>query len=156
MPSNQLSEFGAALLFLLVGIVFATGALVVPRIIAPWRPNPEKNTSYECGEEPEGTAWVRFNIRFYVMGLMFLVFDVELLLLFPWAVVYAKPELLHAAPNWGLLALVEAFAFIGILALGLAYIWVRGDIDWVRPNPKIVDYPTAAPAERYSAYGQIA
>jgi NADH-quinone oxidoreductase subunit A len=155
MDGLQLSEFGKALLFVLGGFVFAAGALIVPSLIAPRRPNPEKLTSYECGEEPEGSAWVRFNVRFYVMGLMFLVFDVELLVLFPWAVVYADQALLAAAPGWGLFALIEAFVFIAILAIGLAWIWQRGDIDWIRPTPRTTVIQTAIPDSAYAEYNII-
>lgn len=81
--------------------------------------------SYECGEIPEGSAWVQFNIRFYVIALIFLIFDVEIVFLFPWAVVYQE---------LGLLAFVEAFLFVLILVIGFIYVWVKGDLDWVKMN----------------------
>ena len=87
----------------------------------------DKLTSYECGELPEGSAWVKFNIRFYVIALVFLIFDVEIVFLFPWAVVYQE---------LGLLAFVEAFLFVLILVVGFAYVWVKGDLDWVKMNVK--------------------
>jgi NADH-quinone oxidoreductase subunit A len=150
----NLSEFGIALLYLVVGLVFVAGGLLTNWLIRPHRPNAEKGTPYECGEQPEGSAWVRFNMRFYVMGLIFLVFDVELLLLFPWATVFASVDHIRAAPSWGWVAFAEAFAFIAVLAAGLAYIWIRGDIEWVRPAPVVPQHPTPAPAEAYQALNQ--
>ena len=85
----------------------------------------DKLISYECGEIPEGSAWVQFNIRFYVIALIFLIFDVEIVFLFPWAVVYQ---------DLGLLAFIEAFIFVMILVVGFIYIWVKGDLDWVKMN----------------------
>ena len=85
----------------------------------------DKLLTYECGEIPEGSAWVQFNIRFYVIALIFLIFDVEIVFLFPWAVVYQE---------LGLLAFVEAFLFVLILVIGFIYVWVKGDLDWVKMN----------------------
>ena len=85
----------------------------------------DKLLSYECGEIPEGSAWVQFNIRFYVIALIFLIFDVEIVFLFPWAVVYQE---------LGLLAFIEAFIFVTILVVGFVYVWVKGDLDWVKMN----------------------
>jgi len=92
----------------------------------------QKNSTYECGEEAVGSAWVKFNIRFYVVALIFIIFDVEVVFLFPWATIF-KPL--------GAFALVEALVFAGILILGLAYAWVKGDLDWVRPTPNIPKMP---------------
>lgn len=128
----QLSEFGKVFLFLLVGVVFVVLGFLTSRLIRPHRPNPEKLTSYECGEEPVGTAWVQFNIRFYVVALIFIIFDVELLFLFPWATVFK---------GIGPLALIEALIFVGILVLGLAFAWVKGDLEWVVPKPHIPEMP---------------
>ena len=85
----------------------------------------DKLLSYECGEIPEGAAWVQFNIRFYVIALIFLIFDVEIVFLFPWAVVYQE---------FGLLAFIEAFIFVLILVVGFVYVWAKGDLDWVKMN----------------------
>ena len=85
----------------------------------------DKLISYECGEIPEGSAWVQFNIRFYVIALIFLIFDVEIVFLFPWAVVYQ---------DLGLLAFIEAFLFVMILIVGFVYVWAKGDLDWVKMN----------------------
>ena len=85
----------------------------------------DKLLSYECGEIPEGSAWVQFNIRFYVIALIFLIFDVEIVFLFPWAVVYQ---------DLGLLAFIEAFIFVLILVVGFVYVWAKGDLNWVKMN----------------------
>ena len=154
MPIQEVTEFGLALLFIVIGIVFAGVGLVAARIIAPRRPNALKDSAYECGEEAEGTAWVQFNIRFYAVGLIFLIFDVEVLLLYPWATALSEPALLSAAPAWGWLALVEALLFIGILALGLAYVWAKGDLDWVRPATKTPVIPSGPGLGTYAAYNQ--
>ncbi|MBX3103087.1 MAG: NADH-quinone oxidoreductase subunit A [Bacteroidetes bacterium] len=133
MPQTEISEFGKILLYLIGSTIFIAGGMLTSRLLAPRRPNPEKNAPYECGEEPLGSAWAQFNVRYYVMGLVFLVFDVEILLLFPWATAYAHP-LLKAQPGWMAFAVAEAFVFMGILALGLAYIWRKGDIRWIIPR----------------------
>jgi len=82
-----------------------------------------KLSTYECGEVPYGSSWVQFNIRFYVVALIFIIFDVEVALLYPWAVIFQR---------LGLLAFIEAFIFIVILLAGLAYLWKEGDLEWVR------------------------
>ena len=79
--------------------------------------------AYECGEEPIGDTRIKFNTRFYVIALIFLIFDVEIVFLFPWGVVYREI---------GMLAFVEMLIFIGILLVGLAYVWAKGDLEWIR------------------------
>ena len=149
-----MNEFGIAFLYLLGGVVFVLGGLITTWLLAPDRPNPEKQASYECGEEPVGSSWVRFNMRFYV--LIFLIFDVEILLLFPWARVFADKALIAAAPAWGWFVTAEAMVFVVILLLGLAYVWVRGDIDWVRPKPLPASVPASVPAEQYARFNERA
>jgi|TARA_B100000965_G_C18959858_1_gene484988 NADH-quinone oxidoreductase subunit A len=99
--------------------------LLIQKLLAPNNPNPDKLATYECGEESEGSAWVQFNIRFYVVALIFLIFDVEVVFLFPWAIVFNE---------LGLLAFVEMGIFLLILLVGLAYVWKRSDLDWVKYN----------------------
>ncbi len=107
--------------------------LVIQYIVSP-RHNKggEKLTSYECGEVPEGSAWVKFNVRFYVIALIFIIFDVEVIFLFPWAVVFQS--LIDS--NLGFLAFIEMFIFVLILIVGFAYVWVKGDLDWVKMKLK--------------------
>ena len=98
-------------------------ALILQRLVAPAKRGALKHSTYECGEEVEGSAWVQFNIRFYVIALVFLIFDVELVILFPWAVVFK---------GMGLVAFVEMLIFLFILTVGLVAVWLRGDLDWVK------------------------
>jgi NADH-quinone oxidoreductase subunit A len=96
-------------------------------VLRPVRQSDEKVTTYECGEDPVGNAWIQFNIRFYVFALIFLVFDVEAVFLLPWAVVFR---------DLGAIAYVEGLVFIGILVVALAYVWRKGDLAWVRPEDR--------------------
>jgi len=130
----QISEFGKILIFLVVGIMMVCFAFFISRLLAPKKPNPEKLTSYECGEEPTGSAWLPFNSRFYVIALVFLLFDVEMVFVFPWAIVFGSHEMNSFEPRWGALSLIEMFVFLGIMILGLAYVWVKGDLDWIKPE----------------------
>lgn len=119
----MLADFATVLVFILLGAVTVALMLGISRLLSPRNPTPVKLSTYECGEIPVGTSWVQFNIRFYVVALIFIIFDVEVALLYPWAVVFQR---------LGLLAFVEAFVFIVILLAGLAYLWKEGDLDWVR------------------------
>jgi len=135
---QTLSDFGNVFVFLLLGVVFVAGGYLTARLLRPSRPNPVKTSTYECGEEAVGSAWVKFNIRFYVVALIFIIFDVEVVFLFPWATVFRQ---------LGSFALFEALVFAGILVLGLVYAWVKGDLDWVRPTPSVPKMPEM-PSER--------
>lgn len=123
----MLTEFGGILAFFIVGAVFTAGGLIAAWLLRPHRPYPQKNSTYECGEEPVGTTRVRFNIRFYVVALIFLVFEVEVLFLFPWALVFKQ---------YGMVAFVEMLVFLGILVVGYAYVWAKGDLEWDKPAPR--------------------
>ncbi len=105
------------------GVVFA--AIFFSRLLAPHNPYLLKNSTYECGEETVGPSWIRFNSRFYVVALIFLIFDVEVLFLYPWAVNLRK---------LGLFAWIDMAIFIVILGVGLAYVWGKGDLEWIRPK----------------------
>ena len=146
---SQISEFGKILIFLITGIIMVCFTFFINRLIAPRKPNPEKLTSYECGEEPTGNAWLPFNSRFYVIALIFLLFDVEMVFIFPWAIVFGNHEMNAVDPSWGWLALIEMFVFLGILILGLAYVWVKGDLDWIKPKPVIPTTNTHIPVSFY-------
>ena len=121
------ANYTIILLFLLFGIFFGNLALGIAKLVRPNKPGGEKGVTYECGELPSGSSWVRFNIRFYLIALFFIVFDVEVIFLYPWAVVF-KP-LKDVA---GSLVFTEMALFIGILSVGLAYVWAKGDLDWVK------------------------
>jgi len=117
-------EFATILVFLVFGAIFVVLNMVaIGRLIRSKTKYTEaKSTPYECGEPTFGSAFVRFDIRFYVLALVFVLFDVEVLFLFPWAVVLKE---------LGPLAYVEGLVFVLILAVGLAYVWRKGDIDWI-------------------------
>jgi NADH-quinone oxidoreductase subunit A len=120
--------FGAAFVFLNL----AVGALARPRI-----PNPEKSAVYECGEPTIGTSWVQFDLRFYIVALVFLIFDVEVALFYPWAVAFGSAAELAArlgtdVTSLRAVALVDMLFFFGVLLVGFAYLWRFGYLDWVR------------------------
>ena len=123
--------------------------LFLSRLLSPNKPNPEKLSSYECGEEPVGSAWLPFNTRFYVIALIFLLFDVEMIFIFPWATVYANKTLIATDSRWGIFTLIEMFVFAGILILGLVYVWRKGDLEWIKPKPIIPQVNSAIPISVY-------
>lgn len=151
-PVNQryISEFGEVLLFLIGGILFLVITFLVSRLIRPNRPNEQKLSTYESGEEAIGTAWTQFNIRFYIVALIFILFEVELVFLFPWATVFARKELIQETNGlWGWFSFAEMLIFIFILALGLAYAWVNGLLNWVKPDQKPSDFKPVVPKDLY-------
>jgi len=145
----QISEFGKILIFLITGIILLCAIFFVNRLLAPHNPTPEKLTSYECGEEPTGNAWLPFNSRFYVIALIFLLFDVEMVFVFPWATVFGSHEIQAVDHRWGAFSLVEMFIFLGILIIGLGYVWVKGDLDWIKPQVIIPTVNTNIPQSLY-------
>ena len=120
-------DFGTVFFAVMLGIVMVAIPLVISWLVAPSNKTKDKLDTYECGEEAEGSAWLQFNIRFYIIALIFLIFDVEVVFLFPWAVVFKE---------MGLLALIEMGIFLLILIAGLAYVWVKSDLDWVKRKVK--------------------
>jgi NADH-quinone oxidoreductase subunit A len=167
---------GYLLLFLVVGVAFIFVHLMIGKLIRPAKPNREKQTIYECGEPTIGSAWIQFDVRFYVVALLFVIFDVEVAFFFPWAVVFGKANALanerldraqrvqltrelvppvtesplagrpaapapagreavvepQAASQLAWLAFWDIMVFFGVLLVGFAYLWRRGDLDWVR------------------------
>nr|WKN39835.1 NADH-quinone oxidoreductase subunit A [Tunicatimonas sp. TK19036] len=155
MQNTELSGFGEILLFIIGGALFVLITLLVARFIRPDRPNEEKLTTYESGEDPLGTAWGQFNPRFYIIALIFILFDVEIVFLFPWATVFGQKALIEQTGGvWGWFALVEMTIFILILALGLAYAWAKGFLDWVKPHVKVPHYNSPVPPEMYQQINQ--
>jgi len=119
-------EYGRVAFLLLFALAFPALPLVASQVfyrlrIRPENPDPVKNATYECGVESEGTAWGQFNARYYLFAIGFVIFDVEVIFLYPWAVGHAELDL-------G--SLVKAFVFIGVLAFGLAYAWRRRALEW--------------------------
>src|SRR5690242_14764723 len=107
-----MSPCAEVLLLLAVVVAFVTAVLLVSRFIRPHRPNPEKLTPYESGEQPSGTAWVQVSTRFYVIALIFLLFEVEAVFLFPWATIFANDELIRETNGvWGWFSFIEMLIF---------------------------------------------
>ncbi len=156
---------GHFLLFTVVGIVFLLGPLLLGYLVRPFAPNTEKLAAYECGEPAIGSSYVQFDLRFYVVALLFIIFDVEVAFFFPWAMVYGgamqladhrlvgeartqiSERMLNApagslsvdniissqtAYHLGVTGLFDILVFFGVLLVGFAYVWKRGDLDWVR------------------------
>jgi NADH-quinone oxidoreductase subunit A len=192
----------AILVFLGLGVFFVFIHLVIGKVIRPLRPSAEKLTIYECGEPTIGSAWIQFDLRFYVVALLFVIFDVEVVFFFPWAVVFGKANQLAmenlpverraeltdqlvpkaerslkylplqseadqvitaaAARRLALLAFIDIAVFFAVLLVGFAYLWKRGDLDWVRSTaaedtalaPEKITQP-ASPAPELAAAGRI-
>jgi NADH-quinone oxidoreductase subunit A len=124
----MLTEFGKVLLFFIIGIGLVGAAILSAMLVRPSKPNKIKQSTYECGEEPIGSPWVKFNLRFYIIALIFLIFEVEVVFLFPWALIFK---------SLGWFAFIEMIIFVVVLLVGLAYVWVKGDLEWDMPKPYI-------------------
>ena len=156
---------GHFLLFTVLGVVFLVLPLLIGLLVRPTNPTPQKLTAYECGEPTIGSSYVQFDLRFYVVALLFIIFDVEVAFFFPWAAVYggatqlldarlsepARVQLsekllnhpagtlaaenvvsVEAARSLALTGIVDILVFFGVLLVAFAYVWKRGDLDWVR------------------------
>jgi NADH-quinone oxidoreductase subunit A len=167
-PAESASLVGYLLLFVALGVFFVLFHLLLGTLVRPIKPEKEKLTIYECGEPTIGSSWIQFDLRFYVVALLFVIFDVEVAFFFPWAVVFGqansmanegkepvksarvelaerelfspkavtteeqmeeRPRVAHALA-W--FAFWDILVFFGVLLVGFAYLWKRGDIDWVR------------------------
>ncbi len=124
---------GGIMLFIVAGFFMAFSALVLGKFVRPVVPHPEKDAAYECGEPVLGGSWVQFDLRFYVVALVFIVFDVEIALFWPWAVVFGAAD--PSTPE-GLVvktvAVYDMLFFFGVVVVGFLYLWKFGYLDWVR------------------------
>ena len=120
----DLISYSYAGFFFLFGIVFVLGGLVASFILRPRKPSLAKSSVYECGEVPIGSAWMQFHVGYYLVALVFVLFEVEVAFLFPWAAVF------RSLPNPGL-SLVIVGIFVGILVLADAYAWKKGALEWL-------------------------
>ena len=121
-------DYSPIILLTVFAVILIALPLVIQSIISPTQnKGGEKLIPYECGELPEGSAWVKFNIRFYVIALIFIIFDVEVVFMFPWATVFQENQLFY---------FIEMFIFMSILLVGFAYVWIKGDLDWVKMKLK--------------------
>jgi len=143
-------DFGAVLVFAAVAIGFALGGITLSRVLGPRIPNLEKSTIYECGERPVGVAWFNFNPRFYLVALVFVIFEVDIALTFPVVAVYRS--WVEASPSLAWVAFAELFLFTAILSVGLVWVWAHGDLEWVKNLAAGTGAePTGAPEPRKAA-----
>jgi NADH-quinone oxidoreductase subunit A len=114
--------------FMLVAAGFILVSMLAGKLIRPDHGYTEKLETYECGEAPVGQAWFNFNPRFYIIALIYIVFDVEIAFIYPVATVFRR----WSDQGMGLYAFGELFVFVAILLLGLVYVWLKGDLEWIR------------------------
>ncbi|QDV89081.1 NAD(P)H-quinone oxidoreductase subunit 3 [Phycisphaerae bacterium RAS2] len=133
------------LLFVVGGLAISLGGLTIGRLVRTSLPHPEKGAPYECGEPAIGSSWVQFDLRFYVVALVFLIFDIEIALFYPWAVVYKEA---------GIAALWDMLFFFGVIVVGFLYLWRFGYLDWVRATGMKERPQTAPRDELYRAARQ--
>jgi NADH-quinone oxidoreductase subunit A len=124
-------QFGVPLALAIIGIGFMAVMFGMQKLLAPNNPYQRKLTPYECGEPPTGKAWINFNVRFYLIALIFVVFEVEVAFLYPVAAVYMD----WIRRGQRLYVLSEILIFLGILLVGLIYVWVKHDLEWLKKVP---------------------
>lgn len=117
----MLKDYGILLIFLVGGFGFSLVVMITNWLVRPKRPNKEKETTYECGLDTQGPTWIQFKISYFMYALIFVVFDVETVFLYPWAVAFKSV---------GMFAFGEMLIFISILSLGLWYAWKEGALEW--------------------------
>ncbi len=120
--NQYLNNYLIVVVFLLLGILLPIVALFLGKLLRPHAPSEEKATTYESGIEPFHDSRVQFNVRYYIFALLFVIFDVETVFLYPWAVAYEK---------LGIFALVEMLIFVVMLVIGLVYAWKKGVLKWI-------------------------
>jgi len=121
-------DFATVLVFLISAVGFSLTQLLIGSLLRPRFPNPEKTMIYDCGERPIGPAWFNFNPRFYIVALVFVIFEVEVALTIPVALVFK--QWVYQGLGW--VAFWEIVAFIAILLTGLIWIWARKDVNWIK------------------------
>jgi NADH-quinone oxidoreductase subunit A len=125
-------QFGVPLALTIIAIVFVSAMFGLQKLLAPSNPYARKLTPYECGEPPTGRAWINFNVRFYVIALIFVVFEVEVAFVYPIAAVFVD----WVKQGHRLFALSEILIFLLILFVGLIYVWVKHDLEWIKKVPE--------------------
>lgn len=131
----MLMAYAAVAAFFVVALGFVFAALLAGRLIRPNKMYADKLETYECGEAPIGLAWFNFNPRFYVIALIFVIFDVEIAFIYPVATVFRQ----WVGQGSGWYAFAEIFLFVAILLVGLVYVWAKRDLEWVRGAGARVD-----------------
>lgn len=140
MNDNANLVLGLAL-FTVAGVSMVLAPLTIGRLVRRTLPHPEKDAPYECGEPAVGSSWVQFDLRFYVVALVFIIFDIEIALFYPWAVVYRSA---------GIAALWDMLFFFGVVVIGFLYLWRFGYLEWVRSTSS-TSRPAAAPSRLSAA-----
>ncbi|MEP7150229.1 MAG: NADH-quinone oxidoreductase subunit A [Nitrospira sp.] len=118
---EYLSRYFPILLFVFIAFAFGVGTLLISYFVQPKYPEPEKLSTYECGSEPFSDARMPFPVRYYIFAMLFVIFDVEVIFLYPWAIVFNKI---------GLIGLVEMLIFIGLFLVAYVYAWRKGALEW--------------------------
>jgi NADH-quinone oxidoreductase subunit A len=121
--TGYLGSYATLGLLMGVGVLIFGGAMTANRLLRTTKPSAAKSSTYECGLDPVGGGWAQAQIRYYVYAYLYLLFAVEAVFLFPWAVIFDDP-------GFGLVAVVEMAIFVGVLALGLLYAWRKGVLRW--------------------------
>lgn len=124
----MLFDFANVLVFMVLGGAFVGVNLLIGRFLRPANPQARKLSTYECGEPAAGSAWVNFNVRFYIIALIFIIFEMEIAFIFPVATTFRH----WIDSGKGLFAFIEILLFVLILFMGLVYAWVKGDLEWVK------------------------
>ncbi len=147
---SVIQDYLGIFLFLVAGFGFVAFGMFVSKLLRPHKPNQEKNTTYESGEDPSQNAWGNFNIRFYLVGLIFIIFEAEIIFLFPWATVFTDKQLMLQTNGWWAFAgFFEVLVFMLVLILGLAYVWAKGYLDWDKPQTENKTVKEVIPKELY-------
>ena len=119
--SGYLTNYFPVVLFILIALIFAIGTLVLSYVVQPRVASAEKSSPYECGSEPISDARMPFPVRYYIIAMLFVIFDVEIIFLYPWAVAFDKI---------GLFGLIEMMIFISLFLAGYVYAWKKGALEW--------------------------
>jgi NADH-quinone oxidoreductase subunit A len=123
----MLENYFPVLVFVIVGLGFGCVPILLGRLLGPHRPDKEKISAYECGFEAFEDARMQFDIRYYLIAIIFILFDLEIAFLFPWAAIFKEIAATEAVRTFGF---VEMFVFVGILVVGYVYAWAKGALDW--------------------------
>ena len=121
MMAEFLTDYFSIILFLIIALILSVGFIVINFLFSPKKPDPEKLSAYECGFEPFNDSRMEFDVRFYLVAILFIIFDLEIAFLFPWAISLGKI---------GLLGFISMMIFLAILTVGFIYEWKKGALDW--------------------------
>jgi len=134
MPDNYFARYLPLLIHILFALGIAGGMVALSALLGKRRPTRAKMTPYECGIRPTGDARQRFTVRFYLVAMLFILFDVEAVFLYPWAVIYRELSDPLKHNNFKYFGFIEMAVYIGIVLVGFFYIWKKGVLDWNRPE----------------------